>query len=460
MPDNRSRRNVLKATGAVTAAGLAGCMGNGGEDGDVDDVDEELLTAWHAMGGGSGELLDDMVERFEGADSESEYQGSYEDILNSLFGAIEADQIPDVVMIDGLHNQQVLDTEAMQSAEGLLPDDYPTDDLVDTVQDFFRVDGELFSMPFNNSNAILYYNKDAYEEAGLDPEQPPETIAEVREHSEALVDSGAVNYGITWPNHVWFVETWYSLADELILDNENGHAGAPTTMHAETDFAEDLWSWWRDLYEDGLYLNPGIEAWNEARNAFLAGEVGIKLDSTAAVEATVSGAEGDVEDEDDLDEDDVDGFELGTGFYPSPTEDRTGVVIGGASLFVSGDMDEQREEEVGELLAYLGSVENQIEWHQGSGYYPIREEAIDELEADGWFEDEPHYATAFEQLLDSETTPATRRMLVGPAREVQLTVQEESQEIFSGSVSVEEGLANMKEDVEEQLDRYSRVAGE
>ncbi|WP_255169307.1 ABC transporter substrate-binding protein [Natrononativus amylolyticus] len=462
MPGMHSRRTMLKGTGAATVAALAGCLGNGddGEAGDdVDEPDDDVLSVWHAMGGGSGDLLNDMVERFDGAETESEYQGSYEDILNSLFGAIEAGQMPEVVMIDSLHNQQVLDTEATQSAEGLLPEDYPIDDLVGAVQDFFVVDGDLHSMPFNNSNAILYYNKDAYEEAGLDPEEPPATLEEVREHSEALVESGATNYGITWPNHVWFVETWYSLADELILDNENGHDGSPTTMHADTDFAHDLWTWWQEMYEDDLYLNPGIEAWSEARSAFLTGDVGIKLDSTAAVEATVSGAEGDV-DEDEVDEDDVDTFELGTGFYPSPTEDRTGVVIGGASLWVSNEMSDERAEEVGELLAYLGSVENQIEWHQGSGYYPIREEAIDQLEEEGWFEEQPHYATAFDQLLESETTPATLRMLVGPAREVQLRIQESSQDIFSGAVSVEDGLEEMMSDVEEELERYDRVANQ
>lgn len=458
MSNEKSRRSVLAGTAATGALGLAGCLGDlmGGDESEGN----EQLTFWHAMGGGSGDLLNDMVEGYEGADGQAEYQGSYEETLNSLFSSIEADEMPDVVMIDSLHNQQVLDTEATQPVSELLGDDFPTDDLVSAVQDFFVVDGQLNSMPFNNSNAILYYNKDAFEEAGLDPEQPPETLEDVRDYSEAIVDSGAANYGITWPNHVWFVETFYSLADELLLDEENGHAGSPTTIHTDTDFARDLWSWWQGMYEDDLFLNSGIEAWGEARSAFLTGEVAMKLDSTAAVEATLSGAQGDVEDNEEIDEEDVDTFELGTGYHPSPTEDRTGVVIGGASLWVSNQMSDEREEEVAGLLEELSSIENQIEWHKGSGYYPIRQEAISQLEDDGWFEDNPHYATAFDQLLESETTPATLRMLVGPAREVQLRVQERSQEIFSGDVSVEDGLASMKEDVEEELERYDRVSGQ
>jgi sn-glycerol 3-phosphate transport system substrate-binding protein len=72
----------------VGVAGIAGCMGGENGDEEVDDVDEDVINVWHAMGGGSGDLLDDMVERFDGAEAESEYQGSYEDVLNSLFGAI------------------------------------------------------------------------------------------------------------------------------------------------------------------------------------------------------------------------------------------------------------------------------------------------------------------------------------------------------------------------------------
>jgi hypothetical protein len=65
--------------------------------------------------------------------------------------------------------------------------------------------------------------------AGLDPDDPPSTLAEVRDYSETLVESGVVDVGITWPNHVWFVEHWYSNDGQLMFDAETGAA----TYHSD-----------------------------------------------------------------------------------------------------------------------------------------------------------------------------------------------------------------------------------
>ncbi|MFC7232123.1 hypothetical protein ACFQMM_13315 [Saliphagus sp. GCM10025308] len=83
MSNEKSRRSVLAGTAATGALGLAGCLGDlmGGDESEGN----EQLTFWHAMGGGSGDLLNDMVEGYEGADGQAEYQGSYEETLNSLF---------------------------------------------------------------------------------------------------------------------------------------------------------------------------------------------------------------------------------------------------------------------------------------------------------------------------------------------------------------------------------------
>src|SRR5690606_2198913 len=58
-------------------------------------------------------------------------------------------------------------------------------------------DGNMLSMPFNSSTPILYYNKTVFEKAGLDPEQPPKTWAEVEEFSRKIMESGAAPCGVT-----------------------------------------------------------------------------------------------------------------------------------------------------------------------------------------------------------------------------------------------------------------------
>lgn len=392
------------------------------------------------MGGGLRETLEEIGENFEdesGIDLQMEFQDTYEDTLTNMLAALDSGEVPDLCQIDSLHAGQIIATGNYEPVEDILPDDFPVDDFLENVTDFFNVDGELASLPFNNSNCIFYYNRDLFEEAGLDPDQPPETIDEVLEYSEILVDEeGVVDSGLTWPNHVWMPETWFSLDGQHIVDAENGHEGDPSTLLMDTDTGYDLYEWWLEMAQNGYYSNPGIEAWGEATTMFFEEQVAMLITSTAFVEEAVREST----------------FEVDNAFFPSVNPEREGVVIGGASWFVPAGLDDDRLDDIGELLEHMAAVDTQVDWHQGTGYYPIRQEAVDQLEDEGWFEENPMFRTAMDQLTESEATTATRRMLIEPARGVQTAVQDNSEEIFGELVGVEEGIDNMIEEAEGHFD--------
>jgi len=448
-PDNMgdedpSRRTVLKGTGAALAAGslgLAGCSGqdDGGDGGsDVSPVSEDL-TAWHAMGGALGETLDQIGSDFESETDiavNMEFQDSYEDVLTNLLAAFDSGNVPDMAQVDSLFAKQVLDTGQVQPVEEIMPDDFDTDAFLDNVSDFFVIDGELASLPFNNSNAIMYYNRDAFEEAGLDPDDPPTTLAEVRSASETLVEETDVNFGITWPNHVWFVEHWYSFEGELMTDAENGHAGDPSTFRTP-DAIFDFYEWWKGMADDGLYTNPGIEAWGEATSLFTEQESAMLLTSTAFVTGAQNAA---------------DEFTVDNAPYPSISETRVGPVIGGASFYVPAGLPDDRYDQIGQLLQFIARPETQIDWHQGTGYYPNNEDALEQLRSDGFYEENPMFSTAIDQLQASDIdNPATKRILLGPARSVQTTIQNMSVEIINAD-DIQPGIEEMKSTIEEELD--------
>ena len=423
---------------------MAGCVGGGGGGGggggSVEAINDEL-TLWHAMGGGNGETLNALGDQFEeetGISINMEFQDSYESVLTNFLGALESGQVPDFAQIDSLFAKQVLDTGRVDPVEELLSAEFPVDDFLPNVTNFFTIDGTLQSLPFNNSNAIMYYNRTAFEEAGLDPDSPPETLAEVRSASEALAESGVVDAGITWPNHVWFVEHWFSTAGQLLFDAENGHAGEPSTLLTDNDTARNLYEWWREMAADDLYINPGIEAWGQATSAFLQQEAAMLLTSTAFVAGARSGAE-------------ENGFEVDNAFYPTVGEDRVGPVIGGASFFVPSGLPDDRREDIAAFLEFMASPDAQKRWHKGTGYYPIRQTAVDELSSEGWFEENPMFRTALDQLQASADDPATKRMLVEPARQSQQIIQDTSVPVFTGDTGVEEGLSKMTSDVEGEL---------
>lgn len=438
-----SRRSTLATAGAALGAttGLAGCMGTlGGSEAEFSPVADEL-TAWHAMGGTNGETLDAIASDFEeehGLEANMEFQDSYEDVLTNTLSAFDSGNVADMFQVDSLFAQQVFDTDQVRSVAEILPDDFDTDVFLDNVTEFFTVDGELASLPFNNSNAIMYINRDAFEEAGLDPDDPPSTLAEVRSASETLVDEGVTQYGITWPNHVWFVETWYGFEGELMTDAENGHAGDPSEFYTP-DAVYDLYDWWKGMADDGLYTNPGIEAWGEATSLFISEESAMVLTSTASVAGLIADSED---------------FTVDAAPYPSISDTRVGPVIGGASFYVPDGLPEDRYEEIGRLLQYMAQPEVQTEWHKGSGYYPITQPSVDALREEGWFEENPMYNVALEQLQNGDASdPATKRALLGPARNVQTVIQDKSVDAINADDPASE-LEAMKSEVESVLAEY------
>ena len=95
----------------------------------------------------------------------------------------------------------------------------------------YSASGVQWGMPFNVSNPVLYYNRNMFEAAGLDPDRPPQSLEELRQYSQQLVDSGAATYGIAVESGSgsgggWYIEQWFANMGELYADNGNGRFGA------------------------------------------------------------------------------------------------------------------------------------------------------------------------------------------------------------------------------------------
>ena len=404
------------------------------------DTDKTVVEFWHAMGGEKGLLLESMAEEFEREHGDVSLslasKGSYSGTLNATLDAMDSGNGPAIAQVFEVGSTRARESGHFVPVERLLPANH-VNSLLDPVSNYYRMDGELQSLPFNSSNPVLAYNRDAFAQAGLDPDSPPETFDEVRAASEQIVESGVADYGITFANYSWFVEQWFAEADELLVDNENGRSGRPQGSNLNGDFAHSLFEWWAEIDDEGLYFDPGIEARGKAKNKFHDGDAAMLIGSTSSLGSIESGAS----------------FDVGTGMFPV-LSDRTGVLVGGASLWVNEDLPTETKDVVGEFLTWLTEPEQQKRWHRETGYFPVHEKAIPELRSEGWFEENPHFSIAFDQLVETRDTVATRGAQMGPFDTVR-TIIEESYDGISDPSDVPGALDRLDSQVEKQLQSYA-----
>jgi len=403
------------------------------------DADGTAIEFWHAMGGEKALLLEELVREFEsqtdGISLTLRSKGSYRGTLDATLKAAENGNPPAIAQIFEIGTARARDSGCLRPVEELLPAAH-IDSLLDPVTNYYRFDGTLHSLPFNASNPVLAYNRDAFRRAGLDPDSPPETLDAVRNAAERLVNGSDASFGITFANYSWFVEQWFAEADQLLVDRNNGRDGMPTESNLDGTFAHDVFEWWQGLDADGLYHDPGIEARGAARTHFLEGESAMLIDSTSSLSSIESSAD----------------FDVGTGRFPV-LDERTGVLVGGASLWVGEGVSESVHDAVAEFLTWLTEPAQQCRWHQETGYFPVHEDAIPQLRSANWFEQNPQYRTAFDQLIETRDTTATRGAQIGPFDTVR-TVIEEAVDSMDSPSSVPATLERLDTQVEKQLERY------
>lgn len=409
--------------------------------------DKVKITFWHAMGGWRVDFIQRMVDDFNlthpKIEVTVEYKGSYRDTLNAALAAARAGTAPHVVQVFEVGTQQNIDSGIFAPVQDLT-DQFglvvPWQDYLDPVLNYYRVGGKLYSMPWNSSNPILYYNKTLLDKAGVTmPEKP--TFEDILEIGQKIVESGVAEAAITWPLHSWFFEQWMADMCQDLVNNGNGRNDYATEINLLSPAAKQIMSWWKELYDKGLWINPGRENWAQARQNFISQRSAMLISSTSDVTLMENAAA-------------EQGFELGTAYIPVPKGvDRCGVVIGGASLWITKDHPEDELRAAAEFVVWMSQTAQQIRWHQGTGYFPIRKSAVDALELEGWFDTHPNYSTAFNQLLETKPVTATQGALMGPFLEARTYIEDAVEQVLTGT-SVEQALADAKAKIDKALEDY------
>ncbi|HEY8426511.1 MAG TPA: ABC transporter substrate-binding protein [Limnochordales bacterium] len=415
------------------------------------------ITFWHSMGGDlGGRSIPEMVQRFNQSQTactvEAIYQGTYDDALNKLKAGLQSRDIPAVMQLYDIGTRLMVDLGVAVPIQDFVDQEgYDLSDFEPNVLAYYTVDGRLYSMPFNTSNPLLYYNKDAFRRAGLDPNVPPRTFDDVVSMGQKLTVKDAsgrtTQYGITLAIYGWFFEQFLAVSGGLYANNGNGRDARATAATFNGPEGVRVLDWWKLLYDQGINFNPGRQT-VDARNAFTAGRAAMTIDSTATLRSLLDASVG--------------RFELGTGFLPRPDEaayQQWGTIIGGASLWILKDRPQAERQCAWEFVKHMASPEEQAFWHTVSGYYPIRRSGYEQPLAVAWRQQYPQFETAIRQLHMSPNNRVTQGALIGVFPQARQTIEAAIETVLAGRATSKAALDAAARTVTDAIVQYNLTTG-
>jgi len=395
---------------------------------------------WHAMSGELGARLEAIATDFNASQSDYAvtpvYRGTYGETLTAAIAAFRAGEQPAIVQV------YEVGTGTMMAAEGAVYPVYqlmadnglefdPADYLSTVVGYYTDTSGNILSLPFNSSTPIMYYNKEIFEAAGLDPEAPPSTWAEMEAAFNQIVESGASDCAFTTAWISWIhTENFNALHDLPYATLENGFGGLGSEFTMNNEHLARHWDNLARWQQEGLFRYGGPEGGPDAQPAFLSGECAIFMNSSAGRAAVVANAEFDV------------GF-APLPYYDDVIESPLNSIIGGATLWVLQGRPAEEYAGVAAFFEYLSSPEVQASWHQDTGYLPITTAAYELGQEQGYYEANPGSDVSINQLTRTEPTPNSKGLRFGSYTQVRALIDEEFQAVLSGAKTGQEALDSL-----------------
>lgn len=343
------------------------------------------ISFWYAISGVSGDVLKDLIQRFqtENPDIEVEaiFSGKYADTAQKITAALAANALPNggiipagPIFTGARGNYKILEYMQKDSTFAMA-DFYPA------MWDYSMYKGKICAVPYNISTPVLFYNKGLMEKAGLDPTKPPSTWKELLEYSKKITkdtsgDGEPDIWGLNIADVPWIFKSF-------LLQNENN-------IVQPIEKGKDIWElqplfreksaietaeYWKQLITEKA-MPMGLHGLAEKQ--FLGGTLGFYIGSSSRI-GTWAGSTA---------------FDFGVGFLPAGK--RLGIPIGGAVLVLFPAKQEEMDATY-KLIKWLTQPDKVAEFSMKTGYVPIRKSALDLPEMKTFFEKNPYYKTAFEQ---------------------------------------------------------------
>ena len=414
-------------------------------------VAQTEISWWHAMGGQLGETVNKIAEDFNASQSDYKitpvFKGSYEETLTAGIAAFRAGEQPNILQVFDAGAATVIGAKgATVPVQDLLVDNgvgFNIEDYISGVRYFYADSaGKMIGMPFNSSSPIMYYNKDAYAKAGVEPAKTWEEFQTVT--APALKKAGYI--ALSQSHLPWiFTENFMSRHNLPFATNNNGYDGVDTKILVNNDAIKNHFKAVLNWKENGFFEWYGT-GWGDNAKPFEEGKVATWLGSSGSFGGLLKK---------DLP------FKFSATFLPyweAVTKEPTQTFIGGASLFAMAGKDAAENKATAAFFAFLTAPKTQYFWHQATGYVPITTAAYDMAKKDGHYEKFPAAEIGIQQL----SLPAgdnTKGYRMGFYVQIRDVMNREYGRILTGETDVDSAFKAIEEEANKLLARFAKTQG-
>jgi sn-glycerol 3-phosphate transport system substrate-binding protein len=304
--------------------------------------------------------------------------------------------------------------------------------------------GQMLSFPFNSSTTVFYYNKDAFEKAGLDPNKPPLTWQAVVAAMAKLKAAGwACPYTTGWQSWVQ-LESFSAWHNVPFASEQNGFAGNDPKLlfngPVQTRHIANMQDW----VKKGYFVYGGRK--NEPEAKFQSGECAMMTTSSAGYGTTKQLAK----------------FKWTISplpYYADVPNAPQNTIIGGASLWVMAGKKPEEYKGVAKFLTFLSQPNIQEEWHEATGYLPITMAAYDMTKKSGFYQKNPGTDVSVEQMI-VKTTSNSKGIRLGNFAQIRDVIDEELETVWAGKKTAKEALDEAVKRGNELIARFARTVKE
>jgi sn-glycerol 3-phosphate transport system substrate-binding protein len=392
-----------------------------------------------AVGGKPYELINGLIQDFEGQNPDIKvkavYYGNYDDTRTKCLAALRAGENIQLSVLFSIDIFDLLDEDVI----------LPWEDVVKTEEDrawlksFYpalmansMAGGKTYGIPFQRSTIVMYYNKDAFREVGLDPDKPPATWDELVSMGQKLVKRDAAGQVTRWGLSIPSTGYPYWMFQCLAIENglELMNAAGNEVYFNRPESVEALQFWHDMAYKHGI-MPKGSTDWGTLRQQFLGGSTAMMWHTTGNLTPVRDNAT----------------FDFGVAMLPAYK--RRGSPTGGGNFYIFKKTSAAEREAVLKFVKHMTEAVNTAKWSIGTGYVATRPQAYETDLLKAYVAEFPAAIVArdqFEYAVAEFSTHETAR--------VKKFLDDAIQAVLTGGATPQEALDKAQQGADRILSRY------